>query len=376
MSESPRVVVPRWVQLVLLPLALVALWELLHASGKVALLFVVAGVISLVLNPIVAFLQRRGLPRGLAVLTVYVAFFLILGGLGLLLANTISNQVASFANHVPHLIKHANKTLAELQETLNRHGLHVHFIKQGETALQTLGDKVVKGSSSIVSVGGDFVARVVSAGFDVILVFVLSVYMLIYGPRIGSAVRRVMPDGDGTRSDDYPTLVQHAVARYVAGQLLFSVIMGSTTGLALWIFGAIGIFPDGRTFAVVFGIFYGLMELVPYVGPILGALPAVLVALFTNPVSAVWVALLFIALQQLEGHIVAPQIFAHSLRINPLFVIFGLLFGLHLYGVLGALFALPIVAVVRETGVYLSRHLSLEPWEVFKRGDRHPGGLL
>jgi predicted PurR-regulated permease PerM len=307
---------------------------------------------------------------------VYVAFFLILGGLGLLLANTISNQVASFANHVPHLIKHANKTLAELQETLNRHGLHVHFIKQGETALQTLGDKVVKGSSSIVSVGGDFVARVVSAGFDVILVFVLSVYMLIYGPRIGSAVRRVMPDGDGTRSDDYPTLVQHAVARYVAGQLLFSVIMGSTTGLALWIFGAIGIFPDGRTFAVVFGIFYGLMELVPYVGPILGALPAVLVALFTNPVSAVWVALLFIALQQLEGHIVAPQIFAHSLRINPLFVIFGLLFGLHLYGVLGALFALPIVAVVRETGVYLSRHLSLEPWEVFKRGDRHPGGLL
>jgi predicted PurR-regulated permease PerM len=376
MSESPRVVVPRWVQLVLLPLSLVALWELVHASGKVALLFIVAAVIALVLNPVVAFLHRRRLPRGLAVLTVYLAFFVTLSGLGLLLANPISNQVASFSQHVPRLVTHANSTLAELQETLNRDGVHVHFIKQGETALQTLSDKVVKGSSSIVSFGGGLLSKAVSAGFDVILVFVLSVYMLLYGPRIGKLVRRLMPAGDGTRSDDYPTLVQHAVARYVAGQLLFSLIMGTTTGVALYLFGVIGIFPDGRTFAVVFAIFYGLMELVPYVGPILGALPAVLVALFNEPLSAVWVALLFTGLQQLEGHIVAPQIFAHSLRINPLFVIFGLLFGLHLYGVLGALFALPILSVLRETAAYLIRHVRFEPWEVARRGDHRPGGLL
>jgi len=81
-------------------------------------------------------------------------------------------------------------------------------------------------------------------------------------------------------------------------------------------------------------------------------------------------------LQQLEGHIVAPQIFSHSLRINPLLVIFALLFGLHLYGVLGALFALPILSVLRATAVYLNRHLKLEPWEVAQRGDRNPGGLL
>ena len=75
------------------------------------------------------------------------------------------------------------------------------------------------------------------------------------------------------------------------------------------------------------------MELVPYIGPILGALPPVLVALFTEPITALWVALLFVGLQQLEGHIVAPQIFGHTLRINPLLVIFALLLGLQVHGV-------------------------------------------
>ena len=79
-------------------------------------------------------------------------------------------------------------------------------------------------------------------------------------------------------------------------------------------------------------------------------------------VVAVWVVLLFICLQQLEGHVVAPQIFGHTLRINPLLVIFALLIGLQIYGVIGALVALPIAAVLRETAVYLRRHLVLEPW--------------
>ena len=358
----PRTVVPRWVQLVLLPLSLLALWAIAKAAGKVLVIFIVAALIALILNPAVAFLHRRRFPRGLAVLAVYLAFFLVLAGIGLLLANPISNQVESFSHTVPHLIRQANKSLLELQNTLNQHGLHVHIIKQGSTALQTLGEKVVKGSSSIVSFGGGVLSEAVSAGFDLVLVLVLSVYMLVYGQSIGRLIRRYMPDGDGTPADDYPKLVQQAVARYVGGQLLFSLIMGSTAGLALYVFGVLGIFPAGRQYAVVFGIFYAVMELVPYVGPIIGAIPAVLVALFNDPVSALWVVLLFIGLQQLEGHIVAPQIFGHTLRINPLLVIFALLLGLQLHGIIGALIALPILAVLRETVVYLDRHLTFESW--------------
>jgi predicted PurR-regulated permease PerM len=358
----PRTVVPRWVQLVGLPLAVLAVYAIAKASGKVLVIFIVAALIALILNPAVSFLQRRRFPRGLAVLAVYLAFFILIAGIGILLANPISNQVESFSHELPKLVKEAERSLKELEHSLGRDGLHVHFFKQGHSALQTLGEKVGKGASSIVSFGGGVLAEVVSAGFDLILVFVLSVYMLLYGQRIGKLLRDAMPAGDGTAADDYPTLVQSAVSRYVGGQLAFSAVMGTTAGLALWVFGELGIFPDGSRYAVAFGVFYALMELIPYVGPIIGALPATLVALFNEPISALWVVLLFIGLQQLEGHIVAPQIFGHTLRINPLLVIFALLLGLQIYGIVGALISLPILAVLRETVVYLGRHLEFESW--------------
>jgi predicted PurR-regulated permease PerM len=356
------VVVPRWVQLVLLPLSIVALWAIAKAAGKVLVIFIVAGLIALILNPAVSLLQRSRLPRGLAVLVVYLAFFLTLAGIGFLVANPISDQVRTFTNNLPTLVNEANERIATFQNELNEQGIHVHLVKQGKTALQTFQDKVAKSASKLVSFGGALLTEVANAIFDLVLVFVLSVYMLIYGERIGALVRRLMPAGDGSRGDDYPKLVQRAVSRYVGGQLLFSAIMGTSAGLALWVVGELGVFPDGSKYAIAFAVFYGVMELVPYVGPILGALPPVLVALFTDPITAVWVALLFVGLQQLEGHVVAPQVFGHTLRINPLLVIFALLLGLQVYGIVGALIALPILAVVRETAVYLSRHLTFESW--------------
>ena len=359
--DPPRTVVPRWVQLVLLPLALLALWVLAQAAGKVLLIFVIAGVIALMLNPAVAGVQSLRVPRGLAVLAVYLAFFLTLAGIGLLLANPISNQVRSFTHNVPQLVNEANKSLAGLQRSLNHDGIHVELIKQGKTALQTFQAKIAKSTGSIASFGRSLLTEAARTVFDLVFVFVLSIYMLLYGPRIGALVRRLMPDGGGA-GDDYPTLVQRAVSRYVGGQLMFSAIMGTTAGVLLYLYGVLGIFPQGRTYAVAFGAFLGIMELIPYIGPFLGALPPIVVALFTKPIVAVWVALLFLGLQQLEGHIVAPQIFGHTLRINPLLVIFALLVGEQVYGLIGALFALPVVAVLRVTVVYLYGHLAFEPW--------------
>ncbi len=360
--EPLRAVVPRWVQLVLLPIGLLAAYALAKAAGKVVLLFIVAGLIALILNPAVGLLHRSRLPRGLAVLAVYLAFFLSLAGIGFLLVNPISHQVRTFSNNLPHIVAEANEQLAKLERTLSHNGIHLELTKNGKTALQTIQDKVAKSAGKFASFGGALLTEIASAIFDLVLVFVLSVYMLIYGPQIGGLARRLMPEGDGTRADDYPLLVQRAVSRYVGGQLLFSAVMGLSAGLSLYIFGLVGIFPDGRRYALAFGVFYGVMELIPYVGPILGAIPPVIVALLTDPITAVWVAVLFIGLQQLEGHVVAPQVFGHTLRINPLLVIFALLLGLQLDGVIGALVALPIMAVLRETTVYLSRHLALEPW--------------
>jgi putative heme transporter len=157
--------------------------------------------------------------------------------------------------------------------------------------------------------------------------------------------------------------VQRAVFGYVRGQLMFSVIMGTSAGIALWIMGSLGVFPEGKTYAVVFGAFYGFAELIPYVGPAIGAAPPVLIALFgENALDALWLTIMFIALQQIEGHIVAPTVFSQALRINPLLVIFALLMGGRLYGIAGAFLALPLAAVVRETVVYAREHMVLEPW--------------
>jgi predicted PurR-regulated permease PerM len=333
-------------------------------------IFIIAGLIALLLNPAVAFLDRSRLPRGMAVLAVYLAFFLTLAGIGFLLANPISDQVRTFSNNLPHIVREANKSIENLQHYLDRHGIHVELVKQGKTALQSIEGKVAKSATKLASFGGALATEVANGIFDLVLVFVLSVYMLLYGRQIGALVRRWMPDGDGSSADDYPHLVQRAISRYVGGQLLFSTIMGVSTGVALYLFGVLGIFPDGRTYAVAFAVFYGVMELVPYVGPILGALPPVVVALLTKPITALWVILLFVGLQQLEGHVVAPQVFGHTLRINPLLVILALLLGLQFYGILGALLALPILAILRETAVYLSRHVTLEPW------DRGHSGML
>jgi predicted PurR-regulated permease PerM len=367
-AEPARALVPRWIQLVVLPLGLLALWELAKAAGSVLLIFIVAGLIALILNPAVSFLQRRRLPRGLAVLAVYLGFFLALTGIGFLVANPISNQVRTFSNNLPHLVNEANKQIATFQTELNEHGVHLHLVKQGKTALQSIQEKVSKSAGKLASSSAGLLTQAASAIFDLVLIFVLSVYMLIYGPEIGRLARRAMPDGDGTRADDYPHLVQRAVSRYVGGQLLFSLTMGLSTGVALYLFGVIGIFPDGEKYAIAFAVFYGVMELVPYIGPILGALPPVAVGLFTNPISALWLVLLFIGLQQLEGHVVAPQVFGHTLRINPVLVIFALLLGLHVDGIIGALVALPLLSIVRETVVYLGRHLALEPWDRSREG--------
>ena len=358
---------PRWVQLVLLPLALVALWAIAKAAGKVLLLFIIAGLIALILNPAVAMIHRERIPRGLAVLAVYLAFFVTLAGVGFLLANPISHQVQKFSNSLPSLEREANKQLLEAERFLNKHGIHVKIVKPGKTAVESVFDKFGKSAGKFASFGTALLTEVANAIFNLVLIFVVSVYMLLYGPEIGRIVRRGIPKGDGSKADDYPTLVQRAVSRYVGGQLLFSAIMGTSAGLSLYIFGVLGLFPDGRKYAVAFGVFYGLAELIPYIGPLLGAIPPIVVALFTEPISAVWLVILFIGLQQLEGHVVAPQVFGHTLRINPLLVIFALLLGLQLHGVVGALVALPILSVLRETAVYLGRHVTFEAWDRTKR---------
>jgi predicted PurR-regulated permease PerM len=370
-APVPPVVVPRWIQLVMLPLLLLGAWAVARAAGPVLLLFIVAGLIALLLNPFVTFLRRFGFPRGAAVGAVFLVLVMALAGLGLLLADPIANQVSSFRDSVPGVVDDANASIADFQSWLDRNGIDLQVSKPGRTAVESLGDRIAEGSGEIATFTRDALLRIAEGSIAVILIIVLSIYMLIYGERIGAVVRRMVPPGDGSPEDDFPTRIQGAVFGYVRGQLLFSLIMGTSAGVCLWILGSLGIFPEGKTYAFAFGAFYGFAELIPYVGPAVGAFPPVVIALLSpEPLDALWLSIMFTALQQIEGHVVAPNIFGHALRINPLLVIFALLLGGQIYGFLGAFISLPIAAVLRETVVYLRRHLVLEPWP------RNPGVAL
>jgi predicted PurR-regulated permease PerM len=357
------VVVPRWMQVIAVAGALWVLVSLARGAGTVLLIFVVAGVVALIVNPAVSLLQRARLPRGVAIVVVFMAFLAVIATVVGLLVRPVSTQVTALQRDLPELIESANRSLARLQVWLDGHGIGVQVKRPGQTALDTLQESLLRGSTDVVTFTRGLVTGVAQAGFVLVLTLVIVVYMLIYGEQIGALARRVMPPGDGTPADDYPSRVQAAVSGYVRGQLLFSLIMGLSASIGLWLFGTLGIFPAGRSYALFFGVFYGLMELIPYVGPVLGAAPPILIALLQGkPLTALWLLLLFIGLQQLEGHVVAPQVFGRQLRINPLLVILALLLGEHLHGIPGALVALPLAAIVRETVLYLRRHLVAEPW--------------
>jgi predicted PurR-regulated permease PerM len=364
-ARAEPVLVPRWVQMVLLPVGIAAAYLFLHAAGHILLLFIIAGLIALLLNPFVALVQKLRIPRGAAVGIVMVTVLSLLIGLGFLLANPVSDQVSGLQNDVPGYVDDANAELADLQNWLDRNGIDLEIKQEGETALQTIGERITGGAGDVVSFTRDAVQILVEASLAVILIIVLSIYMMIYGDRIGAVARGIVPPGDGTPDDDFPTRIQASLFGYVRGQVLFSLIMGTSAGLMLFFLGSVGIFPEGKTYAIAFGAWFGFAELIPYVGPAIGGFPPVVIAaLSENPIDAVWLIIAFTILQQLEGHIVAPNVFGQALRINPILVIFALLMGGQLAGIVGAFIALPIAAIVRETIVYLRRHTRFQSWDL------------
>ena len=202
---------------------------------------------------------------------------------------------------------------------------------------------------------------VVTLLFDAVLLVVVSIYMLLDMQRLTEAVdRRFPPHGRG----GLIVRMEQAVASYVKGQLFLSLIIGVSVGLGLWILGLVGLFPNGEKYAAAFGAWAAVTELIPYIGPWLGAIPPVLYALVQNPLSALWVALLFLGVQQLEGHVVVPKVMGRSLRLHPLLVIFGLLAGGEIYGFAGILVALPLLAAGRAAWEFFAERVEFQQWPI------------
>ena len=196
--------------------------------------------------------------------------------------------------------------------------------------------------------------------FNLVLVIVVSVYMLLDAPRLSRFLRRVFP-GSGPE-DDLVTRVERALLAYVRGQTMVSLAVGATAGVGLWILGMTGVFPGGKTYALVFGAWAAGVEIIPYVGPWLGALAPLAVAATQSGTAVIAVAILFLFIHQIEGHIIVPKLMGGAVKVHPLVVIFALLAAGELYGLAGVLLAMPLVAIGREVSAFLLERIGLESW--------------
>jgi predicted PurR-regulated permease PerM len=366
----PRIQIPRWIQLVALPLLLVFAWQVGRAAGHAVFLFIVAALIALLLDPIVLGLARFRIRRGFSVAFVYVTFAGAVIVAIIALATVVVSQTRTAANRfndyftVQHGQTHqtsADRDVDRLQVWLDTHHLRsIKVQKSGHRLVKRIRDRDVgKYTHRLVNFVEGAAISIGRLLFDAVLIFVVSIYMLLGMDRFAGFVdRRFPPDG----GRPLVSRIEHALVAYVRGQVALSLIIGVSAGLGLYAFGLAGLLPNGETYALVFGGWVALTEVLPYLGPWLGAIPPVVYALVVHPLSALWVVLLFLAIHQIEGHIVVPNVMGGALRLHPLLVIFGLLAGIEIDGIPGALVALPLLAAGRATWEFFSERLVLEPW--------------
>jgi predicted PurR-regulated permease PerM len=371
-ARAAKMEIPRWIQLVGLPLLLLLLWVVAGAVRHVVFLFLVALLIALLLNPVVRIVQRVRFPRGFAVALVYLVFAVtliaVIGAIGTVVVSetkTAAKKVDSYFTDVNGRTGQvaADRDVDRLQEWLDSHRL-------GAIDVQERGHRLVrdirrhdvgKYTNKVV----DFLeGAAISIGkllFSLVVLIVVSIYMLLDFPRLERAINRRFPPEDG--SEPLLRRMEHSLTSYVKGQTLVSLIIGTSAGIGLWLFGVLGWLPNGDKYALLFGAWVAITELIPYLGPWLGAIPPFIYALVVHPVSAIWVALLFLGIHQIEGHVVVPNVMGSALRLHPLLVIFGLLAGGEIYGLPGALVALPMLAAGRAVWEFFSERVELEPWE-------------
>jgi predicted PurR-regulated permease PerM len=354
-----------------LPLLVLGVWAFATAVVHIVFLFVVAALLALLLDPLTRTLQRARLPRGLSVAIVYLAFAAGLALIIFAVATAVVSETKIAANRFNEYFTHphavSGRTSAYLDVDRLQHWLDTHHLrsvrveKRGHKLVRQIQHRDVgKYTHKIVTFVEGAAISIGKTLFSAVLLLVVSIYMLLDMQRLGRAIDRRFPPRPGEQS--LLRSLEHALASYVRGQVALSLIIGTSAGIGLWALAAVGLLPHGKQYALLFGGWVAVTEIIPYLGPWLGAIPPFLYALVVHPISALWVALLFLGIHQIEGHVVVPNVMGSALRLHPLLVIFGLGAGAELYGLPGALVSLPVLAVSRALWEFFSDRISLEPW--------------
>lgn len=357
---SGRLQVPPWVQLALLPIGLLFGYLFVQAASHAVVVFLVSGLISLLLAPLVRYLATRGVPRLLSVLLVFGSFVGLVSILTFAAVDLLAGQADKVRTSGARAAGAAVDRIDDVQRFADARGWDVDVRDQGTGFVEQLEERSTELSGEALELGTELVAVLAETAFNLVLVIVIAVYMLLDAPRISRLIASLLPPDSG--AEHLFARMERSLLRYTVGQTLASLVMGASAAFGLWLFGVTGIWEAGARYAVLFGIIVAVTEFAPSIGPAVGSIPPIATALFDGIGPAIAVAIFFLLLHQIEGHIVIPKLMGAAIAVHPLLVIFGILAGAQILGIGGILLALPLLAVGRVVVAYFRERLTFASW--------------
>ena len=320
---------------VLRVLALAALFSvfvsLVYAIRGVLELVLVAGFLAIALNPAVLGVERRlRVRRPVAVLIVFIVALLLLGAFLAALLTPLYNEVQGFADH-------ADQYVADLRGSGLIHDLDVRYdlFNRIEREARTLPERLPANAGSLFGVAG----TIFNVVFRAVTVLFLTLFLLLELPAISSSVLSLLSPATGERAAVISREINETVSRYVAGNVLISLIAGFTVFVPLIIFHV--------PYAVVLGLLMAVFDLIPLVGATIGSVFIVLVAFTQGVGPGVAMIVIVVVYQQFENHVLQPVVMKRSVAVSPFIVIVSVLVGSTLLGILGALLAIPAAGSIQ-----------------------------
>lgn len=323
----------------LILLGLVGAALLLARLQELVVVLLTAIVLAEGLRPVVGGLERRGLPKSLARAVLYLAIVAVLATVIVVLTRPVVTEAREVLADLPRYQALFERNLTEL---LDQFSLEPSVASQ----LAASGGGTVRGA---LSIAGTLVRGV----FDVVIVLLFSFLWLTASRPLGGFLLGLLPPAGRARAASLWAEIARGFAGYVRGIAINMVVIGSVTGVAAALLGLPA--------PALLGVFAGLTEMIPIVGPIAGAIPAVLLGFTISPYFPLVVALVYFVIQQVEAHTLVPLVMRHSVGLPSLAVLVALAAGAALAGVGGAIVAVPLafalqVVLVRLVAPWIRAH--------------------
>ncbi|MEO8228204.1 MAG: AI-2E family transporter [Chloroflexota bacterium] len=329
----------------------------LFAAGSAVRPFVVGLLLAYLLDPLVERFARVGMPRWLAVLLVYAISVAIIALALAIAIPPLVQQIATFTTELPDIVKLIQYQLNHLNELYDRMGLPAE--------LRTIADSIVAATLDAfnnLDIGFlqpiiDSAASFVTSIFGYLILPAWLFFLLKDRPRLQAAVDRSLPAPWRRDTWAIAGIVHEVFGKWVRGQLILGGVVGLASFIGLTVLG-LTVDPIFGRFAVLLAIIAAFGELIPIIGPIISAVPAVLLGLTAGPGPALAALLLYLAIQQIENNVLVPKIQSDAIDLHPSLIITALIIGGAIFGLLGAILALPVTAAFRDVFKYVFRRAS------------------